>query len=70
MPDKPQSLADHLAEMQDAVYLAESLVRAVVACGAYPNRKDVIITAAEAALDILREVGSGLDSVNLPEVSA
>jgi hypothetical protein len=69
MPDKPQALADHLSDLQNAAYVAESLLSVIVACGDHPKRKQLIITAAEAAQEIILELGRGLDSVEIMKIS-
>jgi hypothetical protein len=70
MPDKSQPLTDHLAAMQADVYIVESLVSVIVACGDKPNRSALVIHAAEAAQELLLTIGRGLDSVELEKVTA
>lgn len=70
MPDKPQALTDHLEVMQRDVYIVESLVSVIVACGDNPKRTGLVIQAAEAAQELLLTIGRGLDSVELEKVRA
>jgi hypothetical protein len=70
MPDKSHRLTDHLAAMQADVYVAESLVSVIVACGDNPKRTALVIHAAEAAQELLLSIGRGLDSVELEKVTA
>jgi hypothetical protein len=70
MPENLQTLPTHLSKLQDAAYLAKSLVGVILACGTNKDRWEVALSAADAANDILAEIGEGLDYVNLPEVSA
>jgi hypothetical protein len=67
-PDSLKSLLAHLETLQGEVYVVESLVSVIVACGGKANRADLVIKAAEAAQEILLEVGRGLDSVELGKV--
>jgi hypothetical protein len=68
MPDKSQSLTGHLEAMQREVYIVESLVSVIVACGGNPNRTGLVIQAAEAAQELLLIIGRGLDSVELDKI--
>jgi hypothetical protein len=66
----PEALTKHLEEMQRSAYLAEGLIDAISACGSSPKRIELIATLAEEAQKILKELGEGLDSVNLQKVQA
>lgn len=67
-PDSQKSLLTHLEVLQGEVYVVESLVSVIVACGGKANRSELVIKAAEAAQEILLDIGRGLDSVELHKV--
>lgn len=64
-PNSRKSLREHLEDMQHAVYVAESLISVIIACGASPKRMALVVKAAEDAQEVLDELGRGLDRVEL-----
>ena len=69
MPET-QPLLDHIQEMQNLATLAESVVNAIIASLAHPTRSELAYTLAVEAHSVLKDLGDGLDSVNLPKVAA
>jgi len=69
-PDSTKSLTAHLEALQREVYIVESLVSVIVACGDNPKRTELVIHAAEAAQELLLTIGRGLDSVELAKVAS
>ena len=66
----PKSVLEHIQIMQHSANVAESLVDAIVACGDDPRRGTLVITLAEAAQEVLQELGRGLDMVEIEKVTA
>mgnify|MGYP000862340039 CR=1 FL=1 len=69
-PESLNSLRAHLSAMQDASYVAEALVAAIVACGDDRRRGTLRIVLAEAAQEVLKDLGRGLDSVEIDRMVA
>jgi hypothetical protein len=70
MTDKPKAITAHLEQLQASVYITESLIEVIIACGARPEHSTLMLKMAESAQMILQEIGRGLDSVELAKVTS
>ncbi len=66
--NSPKLLRTHLEEMQHAVYVAESLLSVIVACGGSPKFTTLSFQALTDAAGVLEELGQGLDRVELDKL--
>jgi hypothetical protein len=66
-PGTAPGLPAHLATMQDKAMVAQALLDAACACNAAGERDALAFQLMQEARNVLREIGNGLDSVNLPK---
>lgn len=61
------TLKEHLSNLQDTALLAETLLSALLVSVHRPDRVALSSTLVETAHDLLKDLGSALDVVNLPK---